>query len=545
MEENKTPVQDNPVNDPEAQAAPATPVAPQAPASYSAPQPVTPNPSIIYQQPAVQPVYYARPVPNGYGMYVQPVQSVQAVQAAIPARPVQAVVPAGQVQTYQAAPAAAPVSQVAQPQPAKAAEPNAVPSQKKADSGNGGKRSVVMPVLFSIVAVLLIITSIGQTLYALKLNKKLEEISATKNEMPETEPDESKSTQRGGASESAPGETELPTDKTGSERTGLSTTQIVAEASPATIPVYVMKGNGSSAKKAASGTGFIISTDGYIVTNAHVVQYATESPSKYFVTVMLPDVTEAVKAEVVGYDTQTDIAVLKVKSDKTLPFLKLGDSDKLKSGETVIAIGNALGQLDDTVTVGVVSGTNRDINSNGYTMKVIQTDAAINNGNSGGPLLNTYGEVIGITNAKIVTSTSEGLGFAIPINSVKSVIDSLISDGKVIGRPYLGISVKQYAEGESEYGDAAGIYIMEIVKGGPADKANFKVGDRLVSLDGVEIKTTNDIILVRDKHKVGDTITCVVDRDGKKHTLSLTIADSGDFQKPVPSEDEDEGDYED
>lgn len=548
MEENNTPVQGNPVSNPEAQAVPvtpATPVTPQAPVSYSAPQPAVPNPAVIYQQPAVQQVYYTRPVPNGYGMYVQPVQPVQPVQSVQPAPQAQAVVPVRQIQTYQASPAAAPVSQPVQPQSAKTAETKAAPSQEKTASGNGGKRSVVMPVIFSIAIALLLIYCLAQTVYVAKLNKKLDDLTVTTSET--TEPEESKPAESGEPSESAPGETEpgLPTDKSGSDRPGLSTTQIVAEASPATIPVYIMKGNGSSAKKAASGTGFIISADGYIVTNAHVVQYATDSPSKYFVTVMLPDETEATKAEIVGYDTQTDIAVLKVNSDKTLPCLKLGDSDQLKSGETVIAIGNALGQLDDTVTVGVVSATSRDINTNGYTMKVIQTDAAINNGNSGGPLLNTYGEVIGITNAKIVTSTSEGLGFAIPINSVKTVIDSLISNGKVIGRPYLGVSVKQYAEGESEYGEAAGVYVMEVVKGGPADKANFKVGDRLISLDGVEIKTTNDIILVRDKHKVGDTITCEVERDGTKHTLSLTIADSGDFQTPAPSEKEDEDDYED
>lgn len=556
MEENNTPVQDNPVNDPEVQAVPATPVTPQAAAPYSVPQPVVTNPAVIYQQPPVQQVYYTRPVPNGYGMYVQPVRQVQPVQ------PVQAVVPVRPVQTYQPNPAATPViqpaqpqpaqsqtaqQQTAQPQPAKAAEPNAAPAQEKTASGNGGKRSVVMPVIFSIAIALLVIYCLGQSIYVVKLNKKLDKISAAASEVTETEPGESKPQESGEPSESDPSETEpgLPTDKTGSERAGLSTTQIVAEASPATIPVYVMKGNGSSAKKAASGTGFIISADGYIVTNAHVVQYVTDSPSKYFVTVMLPDETDTTEAQIVGYDTQTDIAVLKVKAENSLPSLKFGDSDKLKSGETVIAIGNALGQLDDTVTVGVVSATNRDINTNGYTMKVIQTDAAINNGNSGGPLLNTYGEVIGITNAKIVTSTSEGLGFAIPINSVKSVIDSLISNGKVIGRPYLGVSVKQYAEGESEYGDEAGVYVMEIVKGGPADKANLKVGDRLISLDGVEINTTNDIILVRDKHKVGDTIICLVERNGTKHALSLTIADSGDFQTTTPSEDEDDGDYED
>ena len=405
-----------------------------------------------------------------------------------------------------------------------------------------------MPIIFSIVIALLVVYSVAQSYYVVQLNKKLDNLKPAETTA-ETEPDDSEPEESGEPSESEePKETKpgFSIDKDTGDRKALSTTQIVAEASPATIPVYIMKGKGSSAKKAASGTGFIITKDGYIVTNAHVVQYVTDSPTKYFVTVLLPDDEKPVEAEIVGSDTQTDIAVLKVSANKDLPCLKFGDSDKLQSGETVIAIGNALGQLDDTVTVGVVSATNRDISNSGYTMKVIQTDAAINNGNSGGPLINSYGEVIGITNAKIATSTSEGLGFAIPVNSVKSIIESLINNGKVVNRPFLGFSVKYFAEGEYEDGEGdAGVYIMELVKGGPAANAGFKIGDRLVSLDGVEIKSTNDIILVRDSHKVGDKIECVVSRNGENKTLSLTIGDSGDYQQNTPSKKEDDDDYED
>ena len=212
-----------------------------------------------------------------------------------------------------------------------------------------------------------------------------------------------------------------------------------------------------------------------------------------------------------------------------------------------------MGQLDDTVTVGVVSGTNREISNNGYRLKVIQTDAAINNGNSGGPLLNSFGEVVGITNAKIVTSTSEGLGFAIPINNVKIIIEKLINYGKVTNRPFFGIGVKAYAEGEFKDG-VAGIYITQVHPDGPADKAGIKVGDRLISLAGVEIKKANDIIDVRDTQKVGNSIEVVVDRDGTTMTFTLIVGDSGDYEDsnttptptPRPSyrdrdDDEDEG----
>ena len=551
MDENNNPIQDNSVNNTEAQAVPAAPVAPQSAAAAAQPQavqPVTPNPSVIYQQPAVQQGYYARPVspvPYGYGVYARPVQPVQ------PVSQVQTMIPVQQVQTYQAAPAAQPAPQ-AYAQPLKTVEAKPAAQENKG-SGDDRKHSVVMPIIFSIAIALLVVYALAQSFYVVQLNKKLDNLTKSETTA-ETEPEDSVPEESGEPSESEePKETEesgkpgFSIDKTNPDRKPLTTTEIVAEASPATIPVYIMKGKGSSAKKAASGTGFIITKDGYIVTNAHVVQYVTESPNKYFVTVLLPEDEKPVEAEIVGSDTQTDIAVLKVSSNKELPCLKFGDSDKLMSGETVIAIGNALGQLDDTVTVGVVSATNRDISNSGYTMKVIQTDAAINNGNSGGPLINSYGEVVGITNAKIATSTSEGLGFAIPVNSVKGIIESLINNGKVVNRPFLGFSVKYYAEGEYEEGDGeAGVYVLELVKGGPAAKAGFKVGDRLVSLDGVEIKTTNDIMTVRDAHKVGDTISCVVSRDGTNTTLSLTIGDSGDYQTNTPSKKkEDDDDYDD
>ncbi|MBO4450015.1 MAG: trypsin-like peptidase domain-containing protein [Clostridiales bacterium] len=495
------------------------------------PSPFQPVPqAVTYQQPAAQQMYYARPVPNGYGMYAQPVQQVSVQQA----------VPVQQVPQYPPRTQVVPASQAHQ-QAAQTAPKTVEQKTSSNGSGNGGKRSVVFPVICSILIAILFLYSAGQTFYIASLNKKITDSTSQTTEATSENTDETGPEESGDPTESEePTETnedgkpwfsiDKGTAATDPNRKALRTTEIVAAASPATIPVYIMKGTGSSAKKAASGTGFIISKDGYIVTNAHVVKYVTQSPYSYKVTVLLPDDTDPVDAEIVGSDSTTDIAVLKVKADRDLPFLKFGDSDKLQSGELVVAIGNAMGQLDDTVTVGVVSATNRDISASGYMIKVIQTDAAINNGNSGGPLLNSFGEVVGITNAKINSSISEGLGFAIPVNSVKEVIESIINYGKVTGRPYLGISVKKYNEGEYEEGAEAGVYVVEVTAGGPAAQAGVKTGDRLVSLDGVEIKSSNDIIVVRDSHKVGDSIPVVVMRGSAKVTLTLVIGDINDFQ---------------
>ena len=510
MEDNNN-VQNNPVNNAGSQI-PAQPV--------------------MYQQPGVQQVYYTRPVmpvPNGYGIYAQPAQPVQPVQPLQPLQPVQPVMPVQQARPYQPGPAVPPAPQAPQTVPVQQkAEQKAVPEQKTGDGGSNGKRSIVMPLIFSIALALVFLFSLAQSFYIASLNKKITQATATSETTSETEeskPEESTETV----------ETEEPTETVESgNRKVLSTTEIVAAASPATVPVFVCKGE----KKVSGGTGFIISKEGYIVTNSHVVKNAVKSPDDYHVIVLLPDNDEQANAEIVGVDDQNDIAVLKVQTSKTLPCLTFGDSDKLQSGELVIAIGNALGQLDDTVTVGVVSGTNRTITSNGHKMRVIQTDAAINNGNSGGPLLNSYGEVVGITNAKIVTSTSEGLGFAIPVNSIKGIIDTLINYGKDNSRPFLGFSAGSVKT------DPDHIYVASLVSGGPAEKAGLKVGDMIISLDGVEIVLANDIIVVRDSHKIGDAIECVVERDGTRLTFTIIIGNSKDFissdsEKPtLPSESE-------
>ena len=387
-------------------------------------------------------------------------------------------------------------------------------------------------IVLSILLLACILYSCSQTLYIFRLNNGFEGIMSY-----------ARSTQSGNggaalvetasnvSSEDLPDpwfSLEDATMLSSSDKVRMPVVDIVKQVSPGTVSLAIISVDDGKETKLGSGTGFIISEDGYIVTNQHVVVLADQAVSTYYVTVILPGETEPVRAEVVGSDVQTDIAVLKVDTDKKLPSVTLGDSDVLQSGELAIAIGNSMGSLDDTVTVGVISAPSRELNRNGYYVDIIQTDAAINPGNSGGPLINSFGEVVGIINSKIITSTSENLGFAIPINTAKPIIEDLINYGKVVGRAYLGFSVKKIAA-DSYYGANGGVFIAEIVPGGPADMAGIRIGDMILTIDGVEIKETGDIIKVRDSHEVGEDLMIVVERDGSQVTLTLTIGDSADY----------------
>ena len=309
----------------------------------------------------------------------------------------------------------------------------------------------------------------------------------------------------------------------------LSTTEIVTRVSPATVSVYVMTQIDGVTTPRYTGTGFFVSGDGYLVTNRHVVDSVLDEDG-YSLLVVVPGYEIPIEAQVVGADIQTDIAVLKAEEqDEPYPYVTLGNSDALQVGELVVAIGNPLGRLEGTVTVGVVSALDREINNNGYTMDLIQTDASINNGNSGGPLINSFGEVIGVTNAKVSSTLAEGLGFAIPISDVEDIIQSIINYGYVANRPYLGITVGQIASNDY-YGAVAGVYISEVDAGGPAEAAGILPGDIVVSLDGVAINYSDDIIDVRDQHLPGDEITVVVERNGHEVELNLVIGDSHDAE---------------
>lgn len=266
-----------------------------------------------------------------------------------------------------------------------------------------------------------------------------------------------------------------------------------------------------------AGSGVIISKDGYIVTNNHVVSGATS------LKVTTTDGTEY-DASVVGNDSQTDLAVIKVDANN-LQAATLGDSDILQVGDPAIAIGNPLGELGGTVTTGIISATDRQITIDDETMTLLQTDAAINPGNSGGGLFNADGNLIGIVNAKESSTGIEGLGFAIPITPAQDIITELMQNGSVTSRPALNVSLYDYTSNNqgqySKYED--GCYIVQIVKNGAADKAGLKQNDRILSFDGEQIQSTSDVKNVIKKHKIGDTIKMVVERDSKKITVEITL----------------------
>ncbi|MBP5655815.1 MAG: trypsin-like peptidase domain-containing protein [Clostridiales bacterium] len=307
----------------------------------------------------------------------------------------------------------------------------------------------------------------------------------------------------------------------------LSTVEIAKKLTPSTVSIEIMEPVNGKDTATSAGSGFIITKDGYIVTNAHVVEDVT-SP-EMSIKVKIPAFKDMFDAKIIGMDEQTDVAVIKIESGEDLPVAELGNSDLLEPGELVVVIGNALGTLDGTVTAGVISALDRQIRNGGYTIPVIQTDAAINSGNSGGPMINSYGQVIGITNAKMVSGTAEGLGFGIPINKVKTVIESIINYGKVINRPFLGMTLSRIEEG-AYYGVEPGVYVVDMIQDGPAVKSGLEVGDQVLSFDGVEISSPSDIIGIRDSHNVGDNIDVVIIRDGKKQTIVFTIGDSGDYE---------------
>ena len=276
---------------------------------------------------------------------------------------------------------------------------------------------------------------------------------------------------------------------------------------------------GQQSQTASSGSGFIISADGYVVSNYHVVEGAQK------LTVITYDGTEH-EAELVGYDSANDVSLMKIKAEN-LPHVTLGSSDELVVGDQVFAIGNPLGELTSTLTVGYVSAKERMVTTEVGSISMIQTDAAINSGNSGGPLFNTKGEVVGITTAKYSgTSGSgasiEGIGFAIPIDDVNGIINDLKEFGYVTSA-YIGVSVRDVDSYGVGYGLPAGAFIEEIVKGAAAEKAGLQVWDIIVELGGHEVSCVNDLLLALRKMDAGETTTVTVYRTGQRMTLNITL----------------------
>jgi len=277
---------------------------------------------------------------------------------------------------------------------------------------------------------------------------------------------------------------------------------------------------GQKVETASAGSGFILTKDGYIVTNYHVIKGANT------VKVTLYN-NETYDAEVVGGDEDYDIAVIKITAENLQP-VTLGSSDVLNVGDRVLAVGNPLGELTFSMTGGMVSCVNRTINVDGTPFNMIQTDASINPGNSGGPLLNSYGEVVGIVSAKYSsysTEAVEGLGFAIPINDVISMIEDIMTNGYVSDKAYLGATIGTLTEQMKEqyrYDIDSGAFIYSVDGGGAADKAGLKMGDVITKIDGTKIATLEDLTAAKKKFSAGDTSTLTVYREGQTITVQLT-----------------------
>lgn len=301
----------------------------------------------------------------------------------------------------------------------------------------------------------------------------------------------------------------------------------------ATTNSYFGFGAPTTSEASATGSGIIISTDGYIVTNNHVVDTSSSNSSySYYslsdatsVKVKLYGSDETYDAKIVGKDSQTDLAVLKIDKDG-LTAAEFADSDEVAVGEFVMAVGSPLG-LDTTVTTGIVSATNRKVESDGTTYVCIQTDAAINSGNSGGALVNADGKVVGINTLKLSGSGVEGIGFSIPINSTLDVIDDLIEYNKVL-RPYIGISgidldestVKRYKL------STLGVYIQSVQNFSPAEKAGLKSGDIIVKADNKDIKTMNELNEIKNTHEIGETMTLTINRNGTEKDITVTLEET-------------------
>lgn len=277
----------------------------------------------------------------------------------------------------------------------------------------------------------------------------------------------------------------------------------------------------------AEGSGIIISEDGYILTNNHVIN--SSSSSSYYaigeatkVSVFLYNDDTEYEAKVVGTDEETDLAVIKIEKDG-LVAAELGDSDSVMVGEFSMAIGNPLG-MQSSVTGGMISAVNREVeDSDGKTYTLIQTDAAINSGNSGGALVNSKGQVIGINTLKVSATGVEGMGFAIPINSAKPIYEDLIQYNKV-RRPYIGISGRDLDETTAQRNNLpVGIYVVTVDEFSAAEKAGVQTGDVIIKADGQEITTMEELNSIKNTHAIGDTMTITVYRNGKEKDITLTL----------------------
>ena len=293
---------------------------------------------------------------------------------------------------------------------------------------------------------------------------------------------------------------------------------------------------GYQTTSAAAGSGFILTQDGYILTNYHVVEGSNS------IKVTTYDGT-SYDAQLIGYDESNDIAVLKIDATDLTPVV-LGDSDTLNVGDTVVAIGNPLGELTFSLTTGVVSALDRPVTfSTGTTMNLIQTDCAINSGNSGGALFNLYGEVIGITNAKYSSSSSsseasiDNIGFAIPLDQVRSIFESIITNGYIV-KPYIGVTVSDVSAESQSYGLPQGAAVRSVTENGPAAEAGLQENDIITAANGETITSSNDLVKLVKAASAGDTLELTVYRQGQTLTLTLTVGEQRTDALPAQTTDQ-------
>ncbi|MBQ9757194.1 MAG: trypsin-like peptidase domain-containing protein [Clostridia bacterium] len=307
----------------------------------------------------------------------------------------------------------------------------------------------------------------------------------------------------------------------------LTTVEISKKVGPAVVGITstiqgMMSIFNTATVSEGTGSGIIISSDGYIVTNNHVIDGASS------VRVTLNTGTEY-EAKIIGTDSKTDLAVLKITPDEKLTVAELGDSSAIEVGERAVAIGNPLGmEFFGSTTQGIISAINRTITVDNRTMSVIQTDAAINEGNSGGALVNAYGQVIGINAVKILSSTVEGMGFAIPISEAKPILEDLIEFGYVKGRPVIGISSRDVTEYMSNrQGWPVGVQVMAAQVGSGAEIAGLEQGDIITKADGKAVKTTDELNKIKDSHKPGEVLQLEVWKyeTGLTKTISVKLTE--------------------
>lgn len=372
------------------------------------------------------------------------------------------------------------------------------------------KKLGVFNAFFRIIFIILIAAVSGGAAGAYIVNKKYSEISYVYPK----------------ASIKIDGETtKSETTKTETTRTeeipSNSINKVAETVGPAVVSISNSNSGFESDADEGSGSGIIFDSKGYIVTNNHVIDGADK------LTVKLSG-GKILNAKLIGADPRTDIAVIKVDA-QNLPTAKFGDSSKMKVGDLAVAIGNPMGEYAGSVTAGIISAVNRTINYQGAKYKVLQTDAAINPGNSGGALCNESGQVIGINSLKVPSiQNAEGIGFAIAINGVKDVINSLVSYGKV-SRPYLGVSGGT-VKPDNESG-VRGVYISEVSQGSGAAAAGVKPTDIIIQVDNKKVETIEELQEIIEKHKIGDAVPCTIWRNGKDIKVNIILSDSKNSEK--------------